>query len=133
MDLPNNSISPSIGKNILSLRYNPNLKSPLRKLTSNDFQSNPNPPSVDLIDQHIQNYVKKQNFSSAKQISIALSGGIDSTLSLGIIRKMHPDLKINAISIKFADSMDETLMASKIANNLNVDHEIISIENFGSH
>jgi asparagine synthase (glutamine-hydrolysing) len=130
VDLPNNSISPSIGKNILSLRYNPNLKSPLRKLTSNDFQSNPNPPSVDLIDQHIQNYVKKQNFSSAKQISIALSGGIDSTLSLGIIRKMHPDLKINAISIKFADSMDETLMASKIANNLNVDHEIISIENF---
>ena len=130
MDLPNNSITPSIGKDILSLRYNPNLKSPLRKLTSNDFQSNSNTLSVDLIHQYIQNHIKKQNFSSEKKISIALSGGIDSTLSLAIIRKIYPDLKINAISIKFADSVDETLMASKIANKLNVDHQIISIENF---
>ena len=130
MDLPNNSITPSIGKDILTLRYNPNLKSPLKKLTSNDFQSNSNPLSVDLINQYIENYLKSQNFSSEKQISIALSGGIDSTLSLAVARKIYPDLKINAISIKFADSIDETLIASKIANKLNVDHQIISIENF---
>ena len=130
MDLPSNSITPSIGKDILTLRYNPNLQSPLKKLTSNDFQSNPNPLSIDLINQHIQNYVKNQNFSSEKQISIALSGGIDSTLSLAVVRKIYPDLKINAISIKFADSIDETLIASKIANKLNVDHQIIPIENF---
>ena len=130
MDLLNNSITPSIGKDILTLRYNPNLKSPLKKLTSNDFQSNSNSVSTDLINQHIENYVKKQNFSSEKQISIALSGGIDSTLSLAIIRKIYPDLKIKAISIKFADSIDETSIASKIANKLNVDHEIIPIKNF---
>ena len=130
MDLLNNSITPSIGKDILTLRYNPNLKSPLKKLTSNDFQSSSNSVSTDLINQHIENYVKKQNFSSEKQISIALSGGIDSTLSLAIIRKIYPDLKIKAISIKFADSIDETSIASKIANKLNVDHEIIPIKNF---
>ena len=114
MDLPNNSITPSIGKDILSLRYNPNLKSPLRKLTSNDFQSNSNPLSVDLIHQYIQNHIKKQNFSSEKQISIALSGGIDSTLSLAIIRKIYPDLKINAISIKFSNSIKNWATRFKI-------------------
>ena len=130
MDLPSNSITPSIGKDILTLRYNPNLKSSLKKLTSNDFQSNSNSLSINLINEYIENYVKKQNLSSEKQISIALSGGIDSTLSLAVVRKIYPDLKINAISIKFADSIDETLIASKIANKLNVDHQIIPIENF---
>jgi ABC-type lipoprotein release transport system permease subunit len=36
---------------------------------------------------------------SQNKISIALSGGIDSTLALSVIRKMHPTLEINAISI----------------------------------
>ncbi len=130
MEQLNNSINPSIGKDILTLRYNPNLKSNLRKLTWKDFQSHSEPASINFINQCIENYIQKQNLNSQNKISIALSGGVDSTLALSIIRKMYPNLEINAISIKFADSPDESQIASKIADRLDANHEIISIENY---
>ena len=130
MDQPNNSINPSIGKNILTLRYNPSLKSTLPKLTWKDFQPHPIPASINFINQCMENYIQKQNLDSQNKMSIALSGGIDSTLALSIIRKMHPNLEINAISIKFANSPDETQIASKIAERLDANHEIISLENY---
>ena len=49
---------------------------------------------------------------------------------MGLIRKTLPDLKINAISIKFSDSTDETLTAKKIADFFDTEHEIIDIENY---
>jgi asparagine synthase (glutamine-hydrolysing) len=130
VDLHNTSINPLIGKDILTLRYNPNLKSTLQKLTWNDFQPSSEPVSINFINECMKNYVKKQNLDSQNKISIALSGGIDSTLALSVIRKMHPTLEINAISIKFADSPDESPIASKIANRLDANHEVISLENY---
>ena len=130
MELPKNPLNPSIGNEILTLRYNPNLKSTLNKLTWKDFQPLSNPVSIDFLEQCMENYIKKQNLESQKKISIALSGGVDSTLSLAIIRKMYPNLEINAFSIKFADSIDESQIASKIADRLGANHEIISLENY---
>jgi asparagine synthase (glutamine-hydrolysing) len=126
----NNFINPLIGKNILTLRYNPSLKSTLPKLTWKDFQTHSDPVSINFINQCMENYVQKHNLDSQNKISIALSGGIDSTLALSVIRKMYPNLEINAISIKFADSTDETQIASKIAERLDANHEIISLENY---
>ena len=102
MELPKNPLNPSIGNEILTLRYNSNLKSTLNKLSWKDFQPLSNPVSIDFLEQCMENYIKKQNLESQKKISIALSGGVESTLSLAIIRKMYPNLEINAFSIKFA-------------------------------
>ena len=52
------------------------------------------------------------------KVLILWSGGVDSTLVMALLRKALPDIQIEAISVKFADSVDETKIASiKIANN----------------
>ena len=115
-------------RNILTLRYDPSQKSILPILNSNDF-SNSLDYDINLIENKLKNSVQT-NLESANKVTISLSGGIDSTLVLGLIRKTLPDLKINAISIKFADSTDETNIAKKIADFFETEHEIIDIKNY---
>ena len=67
------------------------------------------------------------NSHSFKDISIALSGGVDSTLILSLLRKTNPDPKINAVSIKFANSVDETPAAAKIAERFEAEHHVIEL------
>ena len=115
-------------RNILTLRYDPSQKSILPILNSNDF-SNSLDYDINLIENKLKNSVQT-NLESVNKVTISLSGGIDSTLVLGLIRKTLPDLKINAISIKFADSTDETNIAKKIADFFETEHEIIDIKNY---
>ncbi len=49
---------------------------------------------------------------------------------LAMLKKTFPEKKIKAVSIKFANSLDETLVAEKIANKFDIDHEIIFLENY---
>ena len=115
-------------QNILTLRYDPLQDTPLPVLDSHDLTSS---KKLDLtfIENTLKNSIQTK-LESAKNLTISLSGGIDSTLVLALIRKTFPDLKINAISIKFAHSTDETLMAKKIADFFEVEHEIIDIDNY---
>ena len=55
---------------------------------------------------------------------------MDSSLALCMLKQSFPDNQIDAISIKFSDSHDETETASKIAKKIGVDHHIIKIDNF---
>ena len=115
-------------QNILTLRYDPLQDTPLPVLDSHDLTSS---KKLDLtfIENTLKNSIQTK-LESAKNLTISLSGGIDSTLVLALIRKTFPDLKINAISIKFAHSTDETLMAKKIADFFEVEHKIIDIDNY---
>jgi asparagine synthase (glutamine-hydrolysing) len=115
-------------RNILTLRYDPLQKTTLPVLKTNDFISSKN-YDPDFIENNLKNSIQT-TLGSANNLTISLSGGIDSTLVLGLIRKTLPDLKINAISIKFSDSTDETLTAKKIADFFDAEHEIINIENY---
>ena len=74
----------------------------------------------------------KQKFVSNnfETVSIALSGGIDSSLMLAIFKETFPEKKIQAISIKFANSLDETTIAQKIAYKFDIEHKIIFLENY---
>ena len=84
-----------------------------------------------MIETSIQNYLnQKFNSNDSETVSIALSGGIDSSLVLAIFKKIFPKTKIQAISIKFANSLDETVVAEKIAQKFDVDHKILFIENY---
>ena len=98
-------------RNILTLRYDPTQKTTLPVLKPNDFISTKN-YDLNFIENNLKNSIET-TLESTKNLTISLSGGIDSTLVLGLIRKTLPDLNINAISIKFSDSTDETLTAKK--------------------
>ena len=131
MENNNPVINPSSLVNILTLRYDSNLNSNLPIKTAQDFQPSIQPVNIDSIEKSILNYIeqKLETFSNEK-ISIALSGGVDSTLVLSLIRKINPDINIQAVSIKFADSVDETNTAAKIAETFEADHHIVYLENY---
>ena len=124
-------ISSSSITNILTLRYDPSINPNLPKKTWKDFESINESPDIEFIEnsilEEIENKLKSLN---SKNVSIALSGGIDSTLVLSLLRKANPDLKINAVSMKFANSVDESSTASKIAEKYNAEHHVINLENY---
>ena len=124
-------VDPNKIQNILTLRYDPSQNSSLYPITAKNFSSKINDYSINKIEKIIENYIleKFQN-SNTKKVSLALSGGVDSTLVLAFLKKTLPDLEINAISIKFAESTDETKTAEKIAKHFDVNHHILFVENY---
>ena len=125
------SLQPSSVTNILTLRYDPSIIPNLPRKTSKYFKPSHEEHSVEFIEKAIVNTLRKKlDISSVKKTCIALSGGIDSTLVLTLIKKTIPDLRVDAISIKFADSIDETESASKIAAELDTNHHIIYVDNY---
>ena len=125
MENYNNS---SVIKEILSLRYCPSMSISKNKFFVNNFLPEEKLNYLEYIENSICSEIK--NKVTDNHVSIALSGGVDSTLVMALLRKTKPDIKIDAISLKFADSVDETKIASNIANKFDADHHIISIENF---
>ena len=131
MEVSNLSVNPNSLVNILTLRYDPSIPHNLPKKTWKDFVTTNNPLTSEIIEKSICDSIeKKLKMFNGKKISIALSGGVDSTLVLSLIRKVNPDIDIKAISIKFANSVDETIDAAKIATKFNVEHHIVHLENY---
>jgi len=131
VETPNPTFNPSSIVDILTLRYDTSIQPNLPKKSWEDFVPIDKPPSITSIEtsicDEIESNLQSHNF---KDVSIALSGGVDSTLVLSLLRKTNPDLKINAISIKFANSVDETPTAAKIAERFEAEHNIIQLENY---
>jgi len=131
VEISNSPINPSSIVNILTLRYDLSINPNLPKKTWKDFEPIEEPVNPTSIENSICNEIeKKLNYTNEQEISIALSGGVDSALMLSLLRKTKPDVKINAVSIKFANSIDETPAASRIAEKYNADHHIIDLENY---
>ena len=123
--------NPSEICNILTLRYNPKIKPLLPIKTWDRFQPDSTVLSIGDIENSILDSLKQKIESNKiKKISIALSGGIDSTLILAMLRKLFPDIEIEAITIKFAESVDESSVAAKIAENFEANHHIVYLENY---
>ena len=124
-------INPSSLVNILTLRYDPSIKPNLVPKNSKDFLANDNSIDVQYFENLICNEMEnKLKTLDDKELSIALSGGVDSTLVLTLLRKIKPEIKLHAVSIKFANSVDETPAASKIAERFNAEHHIVHLENY---
>ena len=117
--------------NILTLRNDPSIKPNLVPKNSKDFLANDNSIDVQYFENLICNEMEnKLKTLDDKELSIALSGGVDSTLVLTLLRKIRPEIKLHAVSIKFANSVDETPAASKIAERFNAEHHIVNLENY---
>ena len=124
-------VNPTAICNILTLRYNPEIKPLLPIKTWKDFQPDNAVISIEHIENTISGLLKQKIESNKiKKISVALSGGIDSTLILAMLRKLFPDIEIEAITIKFAESVDESPVAAKIAQNFEANHHIVYLENY---
>ena len=115
----------------MTLRYAPSEKSILPRLEAKNFleqevSANPIQYIEESLTQTISTEMEKLN----EKIAVSLSSGVDSTLVLSILRKLYPDTEIESISIKFADSVDETAAASKIAEEFHTNHHVLFVENF---
>ena len=125
LKLDSNSI-----KNILTLRYNPTTNSLIPKKTWKDFVEKPVLNPVDFVEDYIKSNIKHSIKNPNTKVAVALSSGVDSTLVLTLLKKTHPKIPISTISVKFAQSIDESKYARKIAQKFDADHHILYIENY---
>ncbi len=117
-------------KSILTLRYDYTQTPIIPKLNWQDLEKKESFSLEDIENEITLNLHKQIPNNYSGPISISLSGGVDSSLALCMLKQSFPDNQIDAISIKFSDSVDETETASKIAKDVGVDHHIIEIDNF---
>jgi asparagine synthase (glutamine-hydrolysing) len=129
-NLPSHKLTSFQIYNVLALRYDPSQKSNLSKLNWSDFSPSSNQPSLELIESLIKKSIENKIHPDSKKLSIALSGGIDSTLVLSIAKKYFPEIEINAFSVQFSNSIDETQQAQKIAYHFDINYNKIFIENY---
>lgn len=123
-------VNPTSIKNILTLRYDPTQNSPLKKLSWKDFVHQKQ-ISLNYIEKNLEEAITESvGKENPKSIAIALSGGIDSMLTLAVLKKKYPKTDIEAISIKFANSIDETVSARKIANHHKINFHVLELENY---
>jgi len=117
-------------KSILTLRYDYTQTPILPRISWNNI-SVPKQLDLEKIEQLILNEISNNIPSSYDgKIAVPLSGGIDSTLMMCLLRKKFPDNEIEAISIKFQDSHDETKNAARVAENFNANHHIVEVKNY---
>ena len=130
------SAGPSLDKvairNILSIRYNP-LEKPLIKPAkwkdyANETHGNSRGRLQELL---LKSTLDK--LSDQKTIAISLSGGIDSTLCLGLIRHAFPEKKVIGICGVFAGGFDESIVAKRVADKFNADFHIVHMESVFTH
>ena len=112
---------------ILTLRYDPGKKSIITPLKFEDFEprefSNLEEKILHIIE---KNLLQKQDQLKFDTVSLGLSGGIDSGLTLVMLRRFLPNVKINCISQGFGTKEDEVLRAKELARLYNCEfHEII--------
>ena len=117
-------------KSILTLRYDYTQVPTLPRLKWEDLEKKEKFSLENIHNQLISNLYDQIPKEYSGPISISLSGGVDSSLALCLLKENFPENQIDAISIKFSDSTDETETASKIAKKVGVNHHIIEIDNF---
>lgn len=120
---------PSALVNLLTLRYNPLQKPLIPKLSANDFietkTENPESNLAYLLERSIERSLAK----SSDRVTIALSGGIDSSLMLAITRQIFQDIRIECICVTFGDMYDETEQAANTARVFDSNFHIVQVDN----
>jgi asparagine synthase (glutamine-hydrolysing) len=125
--------------NLLTLRYDPDagnngtIRSFLPQEILNSRQTFEYHPSSEEIETVLREEIReKVNTLGAKQISMAISAGIDSNLILCMIRKEFPDIKLDCITVRFDNENEgssEVLIAKKIAESHDAGFHEVVVEN----
>lgn len=97
---------------ILTLRYDPRKKPLRRPLAAADFA----PVRIDNPQERILDIIRADLARiRAHRVSVLLSGGVDSVLTLAMLKRFRPDVRVSCVSMGFGDSDDEIATAQKIA------------------
>jgi len=124
---------PAAARYILTLRYNPLLTPVLPAVTPRDMRPAIRPSSSPEAIERLAVAALRGILGTAPdaRVAISLSGGVDSALVLGLIRRHFPNLNVTAISVRFGDGYDETEQAARIAESLGVErHAIVTVEDY---
>lgn len=118
---------------ILTLRYAPNAKITLPPIKTSDITSS-SQDAQKIVEEKIKaNIARFINLRKPRRISLALSGGVDSMLTLVLTRELFPDLKIQCISFGFTPEDPDIKAASIAAQRYNADFESFLLDNFYSN
>jgi len=122
----NNAIS-----RILTIRYDPKQKPIRKKLLAKDFRTSTKKDlQSEIISMIKKNLLSKQKKLKFKKISLSLSEGVDSGLTLAMIRTFLPDIKINCISVGFGEKSDEIKRAKELSRIYNCNFKSIIKDDF---
>jgi len=112
-------------RNILTIRYNPEETSTIPRLTwknlSNKYDDSDGKKTQKLLETSLSQMIPDDE----KVLCVSLSSGIDSTLSLALLRKVFPEKKIVAICGVFKKGFDESKQAEKIAKKFDTEFKIV--------
>ena len=101
-----------------------------KKISPEDFKEIQYNEPESTIEHDIRDTIRNEVGEDLDKIGIALSSGIDSTLVLALLRKEFPSIKIESISVKFSQSVDETDTSKKISDRFDTNHHVLEIDNF---
>lgn len=123
---------PAAARYVLTVRYNPLLEPGLPIMAPSDMRpARPSSSSPDEIEGLAVDAMRSVfgQIPDAR-VAVSLSGGVDSTLVLGLLRRHFPDLDVTAISVRFGDGNDETEAATRTAEHLDVRHVIVDVDDY---
>jgi len=113
-------------RNILTIRYDIAVKTVKKSATVHDFKKSFNDQGGHITEKLLSNSFRK--IGKYDKFSISLSGGIDSSLCLALLRNNFPKAKITAISGVFENAYDESTYAKKLAEKFDADFYPIDME-----
>jgi len=114
--------------NILSIRYNPLENLPRKPAHWQDFASKISDPEGHIVEGLLLQSIPNSIPNNDEPIIVSLSGGIDSSLVLALVRKVYPKRKIHALCGVFQGSYDESKQARIIAEKFDADFEIVNMD-----
>lgn len=120
---------------MLTLRYDP-LKKPVREpLVASDFEprrstyEGDNNVESKILEIARNDLLKTRDSTKSDRVSVSLSGGVDSQLTLALIRMFLPDVKVSCISAGFGEEDDEVAKAKEVARAYDCDFYELIIDN----
>lgn len=114
-------------RDYLTIRYHPFDKTQLKPITAKNFSNVNSDPYGYTTEELLEKTIVKSTPKTGNLV-ISLSGGIDSTLCLGLLRKIFPSRKITSICAIFEQGFDESILAKKVADKFETDFKIITIK-----
>ena len=125
------SVNPEQIRNILTLRYYPSNSKLLPELSWKKLIQKNDNQYVEKVEtelkKNISNFVEQKN---PQKIVVALSGGVDSILSLIILKELYPDLEIIVISFGFDENDYDVRKSSEIASKYDINFQSVIFDNF---
>ena len=119
-------VNPVSIRNTLTIRYDITEKPVKKPATIDDFKKSFSDQDGRITEKLLNNSFRK--IGKFNKFSISLSGGIDSSLCLALLRNNFPKARITAISGIFENAYDESTHAKKLAEKFDADFYPIDME-----